>query len=117
MYVHCKWIGDSELRNRFVSVQQILLHVCAAMGRELRNKLIEHACICTARGCLPYHACLGDALDVAQIEASKARARRSRWGTVAGVSLDNTPLYVLDPKVRNCVGAQLSGAPSSVKAF
>lgn len=32
-------------------------------------------------------------------EAAQQEAKRRRWGTVAGVSLDNTPIYVLEPKV------------------
>ncbi len=28
---------------------------------------------------------------------------KSKWGTVAGVSLHNTPIYVLEPKVCVCV--------------
>jgi hypothetical protein len=32
--------------------------------------------------------------------AATAASGRRKWGTVAGVSLDNTPLYVLEPKVR-----------------
>lgn len=26
-------------------------------------------------------------------------SQKSKWGTVAGVSLQNTPIYVLEPKV------------------
>ncbi len=29
----------------------------------------------------------------------QAEEAGSKWGTVSGVSLDNTPLYVLEPKV------------------
>lgn len=32
-------------------------------------------------------------------DAIKAAEKGSKWGTVSGVSLDNTPLYVLLPKV------------------
>jgi G patch domain-containing protein 1 len=33
----------------------------------------------------------------------KGRSAGSKWGTVSGVSLDNTPLYVLEPKVRGSI--------------
>ncbi len=36
----------------------------------------------------------------AAMGADEAARKRRKWGTVAGVSLDNTPLYVLEPKVR-----------------
>jgi G patch domain-containing protein 1 len=32
-------------------------------------------------------------------EEGGGAGRASKWGSVAGVSLDNTPLYVLEPKV------------------
>ena len=32
-------------------------------------------------------------------EEERQRRKRSKWGTVGGVSLDNTPIYVLEPKV------------------
>jgi G patch domain-containing protein 1 len=31
-------------------------------------------------------------------EAAAAAAKSSKWGTVAGVSIENTPMYVLEPK-------------------
>lgn len=36
--------------------------------------------------------------DDAQEAAAAAAAKSSKWGTVAGVSIENTPMYVLEPK-------------------
>jgi G patch domain-containing protein 1 len=39
----------------------------------------------------------GKGIASAQVDA--AGLRGSKWGSVAGVLIENTPLYVLDPKV------------------
>jgi hypothetical protein len=45
-------------------------------------------------------------------DASKAAEKGSKWGTVSGVSLDNTPLYVLLPKVRCNTSPHLPTPPT-----
>lgn len=46
----------------------------------------------------------------------QAEEAGSKWGTVSGVSLDNTPLYVLEPKVgaRGVGGSSVLAVVSSM---
>jgi G patch domain-containing protein 1 len=40
----------------------------------------------------------GRGIGTAAVRAQDASAPRSKWGNVAGVGVDNTPLYILQPK-------------------